>query len=89
MLKTAFAGLAAITLCLGAMTATASAEDGTQIRDKAATQFLGIDLDNGRAYYNGRNSGVYCLYKTVRVYNSYTGYFEWRRARRCGRGLYF
>ena len=51
-------------------------------------EFLGVDLDNGGVYYNGRNSGRYCVYRTVEVYNRYTGYFEARRARRCGRGLY-
>ena len=52
------------------------------------TKFLGIDLDNGQVYYNGRNSGRYCVYKTVERYNRRTGYFELRRIRRCGRGLY-
>ena len=51
-------------------------------------EFLGVDLDNGGVYYNGRNSGRYCLYRTVDVFNRYTGYVEARRVRRCGRGLY-
>jgi hypothetical protein len=51
-------------------------------------EFLGVDLDNGGVYYNGRNSGRYCLYRTVEVFNRYTGYVEARRVRRCGRGLY-
>ncbi|GLS45260.1 hypothetical protein [Methylobacterium brachythecii] len=51
-------------------------------------EFLGVDLDNGGVYYNGYNSGRYCLYRTVDVYNRYTGYVEARRVRRCGRGLY-
>lgn len=85
MLKTALAGLAFAAISLSALATPAAAETA---RDKADTQFLGIDLDNGRTYYNGRNSGVYCLYRTVRVFNTRTGYFELRRARRCGRGLY-
>ncbi len=51
-------------------------------------EFLGIDLDNGAVTYNGRNSGRYCVYRTVEVYNTRTGYFELRRLRRCGGGLY-
>lgn len=51
-------------------------------------EFLGVDLDNGGVYYNGRNSGRYCLYRTVEVFNRSTGYVEARRVRRCGRGLY-
>ena len=51
-------------------------------------EFLGVDLDNGGVYYNGRNSGRYCLYRPVEVFNRYTGYVEARRVRRCGRGLY-
>ncbi len=51
-------------------------------------EFIGVDLDNGGVYYNGRNSGRYCLYRTVEVFNRYTGYVEARRVRRCGRGLY-
>ena len=50
-------------------------------------EFIGVDLDNGGVYYNGRNSGRYCLYRTVDVFNRYTGYVEQRRVRRCGRGL--
>ena len=54
----------------------------------ANQEFLGVDLDNGGVYYNGRNSGRYCVYRTVEVFNRYTGYVEARRVRRCGRGLY-
>ncbi len=54
----------------------------------AKQEFLGVDLDNGSVYYNGRNSGRYCVYRTVEVFNRYTGYVEARRVRRCGRGLY-
>ena len=52
------------------------------------SKFIGIDLDNRRVFYNGRNSGVYCIYQTVPVFNRYNGYYENRRTRRCGRGLY-
>jgi len=72
-----------------ATAAPASAEPAQAPGRTADSQFIGIDLDNGHTYYNGRNSGVYCLYRTVRVYNTYTGYYEWRRVRRCGRGLYY
>lgn len=51
-------------------------------------EFIGVDLDNGGVYYNGRNSGRYCLYRTVEVFNRVTGYVEARRVRRCGHGLY-
>ncbi|RVU15094.1 hypothetical protein [Methylobacterium oryzihabitans] len=51
-------------------------------------EFIGVDLDNGGVYYDGRNSGRYCLYRTVEVFNRATGYVEPRRVRRCGRGLY-
>jgi hypothetical protein len=66
-----------------------AAPASAQNAPRADAQFIGIDLDNGSIYYNGRNSGRYCLYQTVRVFNRYTGYYENRRARRCGRGLYF
>jgi len=85
--------LKATLVCLGmlyiATLAPASAEPAPAKGGTADSQFIGIDLDNGDTYYNGRNSGVYCLYRTVRVYNTRTGYYEWRRVRRCGRGLYF
>jgi hypothetical protein len=55
---------------------------------RSDSKFIGIDLDNRRVFYNGRNSGVYCIYQTVPVYNRYNGYYENRRTRRCGRGLY-
>lgn len=54
----------------------------------ANTEFLGVDLDNGDVYYDGRDTGRYCLYRTVDVFNRHTGYVELRRVRRCGRGLY-
>jgi hypothetical protein len=56
--------------------------------DRNGSKFIGIDLDNGTVYYNGKNSGRYCVYKTVERYNRRTGYVELRRVRRCGRGLY-
>lgn len=61
----------------------ASSTDG-----RSNQEFLGVDLDNGQVYYNGRDSGRFCLYRTVDVFNRYTGYVEARRVRRCGRGLY-
>jgi hypothetical protein len=55
---------------------------------ESGSKFIGIDLDNRSVFYNGRNSGVYCIYQTVPVYNRFNGYYENRRTRRCGRGLY-
>ena len=55
---------------------------------RARPEFLGIDADNGAVYYNGRNSGRYCVYRTVERFNRRTGYMEARRVRSCGRGLY-
>lgn len=75
--------------CFAAAALSFSAPASAQTAPRADAQFIGIDLDNGSIYYNGRNSGRYCLYQTVRVFNRYTGYYENRRARRCGRGLYF
>jgi len=57
-------------------------------QQRSDPQFLGIDLDNRTVYYNGRNSGYFCIYRTIAGYNVYTGYIEYRRMRRCGRGLY-
>jgi hypothetical protein len=51
-------------------------------------EFIGVDLDNGGVYYNGHDSGRFCVYRTVEVFNRYTGYVEACRVRRCGRGLY-
>lgn len=87
MIRTALTGMTFATLGFAAMMAPALAEPPRG--DKADTQFLGVDLDTGRTYYDGRNDGRYCLYRTVRVFNINTGYFELRRLRRCGRGLYF
>jgi hypothetical protein len=88
MIKFAFAA-ALIGLC--AVVGPAFAQDSAP-SDPGAQQsdqkFLGIDLDNRTVYYNGRNSGVYCIYQTVPVYNRYNGYYEQHRVRRCGRGLY-
>lgn len=58
-------------------------------QQRSDPKFLGIDLDNGTVYYNGRNTGNFCIYRTIPIYNYHTGYIEYRRVRRCGRGLYF
>lgn len=63
----------------------ALAQDATP---HAQQEFVGVDLDNGSVYYNGRNSGRYCLYRTVERYNRQSGYVEDRRVRTCGKGLY-
>ena len=69
--------------------APALAQDSDMAAGGSGNQeFLGVDLDNGGVYYNGRNSGRYCVYRTVEVFNRNTGYVEARRMRRCGRGLY-
>ncbi|MEE7505983.1 hypothetical protein [Methylobacterium mesophilicum] len=83
MTQTTILVLAASLLC-----AAAPALAQEEPPQRGNQEFLGVDLDNGGVYYNGRNSGRYCVYRTVEVYNRYTGYFEARRARRCGRGLY-
>ncbi|GEL43759.1 hypothetical protein MEX01_43500 [Methylorubrum extorquens] len=70
--------------CAGAALPALAQEAG----GRARPEFLGIDLDNGSVYYNGRNSGRYCTYRTVERYNRRTGYWEPRRVRNCGRGLY-
>lgn len=75
-------------LALGLSLVSAPALAQSETSGRADPQFLGIDLDNGGVYYNGRNSGNYCLYRSVQVFNRYTGYPEWRRVRRCGHGLY-
>ena len=86
-LLSAWAGACLIGAATPALAAeTFTAETGAT--SVANQEFLGVDLDNGDVYYNGRNSGRYCLYRTVEVYNRYTGYIEQRRVRRCGRGLY-
>jgi hypothetical protein len=62
---------------------------GEPVHQRSDPKFLGIDLDNDTVYYNGRNSGYFCIYRTIPVYSLYTGYIEYRGVRRCGRGLYF
>jgi hypothetical protein len=62
--------------------------EAQQVGGRARPEFLGIDADNGSVYYNGRNSGRYCVYRTVERFNRRTGYMEARRVRNCGRGLY-
>lgn len=82
-LAAAFAAIIAV----AALTGPASA-GGEAIQQRSDPKFLGIDLDNGTVYYNGRNSGKFCVYRTIPLYNRYTGYVEYWRTRRCGRGLY-
>ncbi len=81
----ALAGLAALASPAAAQSEAPTERPGVSQSDP---KFLGIDLDKGRVYYNGRNSGVYCIYETLPVYNRNNGYVEYRRTRRCGRGLY-
>lgn len=80
----ALAALIAVLACAGPL----RAEGAGAARERSDPKFLGIDLDNGGVYYNGRNTGNYCIYRTIPVFNVYTGYMEYRRVRRCGRGLY-
>lgn len=79
--------LAALALLCGTVPALAQ-EPGEAGERRGNQEFIGVDLDNGGIYYNGRDSGRYCLYRTVEVFNRVTGYIEPRRVRRCGRGLY-
>jgi hypothetical protein len=74
-------------IALAGLAGPAFAGDRT-LQQRNDPKFLGIDLDNGTVYYNGRNTGNFCIYRTIAVYNVYTGYIEYRRVRRCGRGLY-
>ena len=67
---------------------TAFAQDAAPTGHPANRRFIGIDQDNGNIYYNGRNSGRYCVYRTVQHFNRMTGYMEDRRIRHCGRGMY-
>jgi hypothetical protein len=87
MKKRLVAAICATVTLAGFGGSAAAADDTPQHRNDS--KFIGIDLDNGTAYYNGRNTGNYCIYRTEPVYNPYTGYFEYHRVRRCGRGLYF
>jgi hypothetical protein len=84
--------LFAVLVGFSVFSAPALAQSETPVQAPGMSQsdqkFLGIDLDNRTVHYNGRNSGVYCIYQTVPVYNRYNGYYEQRRTRRCGRGLY-
>jgi len=93
-MKKNFAAAFAALIALAGFVGPGFAGDGVFAGDGAAQQrndpkFLGIDLDNGSVYYNGRNTGNFCIYRTIAVYNVYTGYVEYRRVRRCGHGLYF
>lgn len=82
-----FAAAFAVLVVLAGFAGPVFAEDGPT-QQRSDPKFLGIDLDNGTVYYNGRNSGHFCIYRTIAVYNVRTGYVEYRRVRRCGRGLY-
>ena len=42
--------------------------------ERGKQEFIGLDGDNGGDYYNGRNSGRYCLHRTSDVFNRSTGY---------------
>jgi hypothetical protein len=92
-MKKNFAATFAALIALAGFAGPAFAGERVFAGDGAAQQrsdpkFLGIDLDNGTVYYNGRNTGNFCIYRTIPVYNAYTGYIEYQRVRRCGRGLY-
>jgi hypothetical protein len=82
-----FARALAVLIALAGFVGPVFAGDGIP-QQRSDPKFLGIDLDNGTVYYNGRNTGRFCIYRTVSVYNYYTGYIQYRRVRRCGRGLY-
>jgi hypothetical protein len=82
-----FAAAFASLIALAGFAGPVFAENGVP-QQRSDPKFLGIDLDNGTVYYNGRNTGNFCIYRTIPVYNYYTGYIEYQRVRRCGRGLY-
>lgn len=82
-----FAAAFAVLVALAGLARPAFAGDRMP-QQRSDPKFLGIDLDNGTVYYNGRNTGNFCIYRTIAVYNLRTGYIEHRRVRRCGRGLY-
>ena len=82
-----FATAFAVLIALAGFAGPVFAGDGIP-QPRNDHKFLGIDLDNGTVYYNGRNTGNFCIYRTIPVYNYYTGYIEYRRVRRCGHGLY-
>jgi hypothetical protein len=83
-----FAAAFAALVALAGFAGPVFAGDGVPQR-RNDPKFLGFDLDNGTVYYNGRNTGNFCIYQTVAIYNLHTGYIEYRRVRRCGHGLYF
>ena len=60
--------LAAVALLCGTVP-TLAQEPGEAGERRGNQEFIGVDLDNGGVYYNGRNSGRYCLYQTVEVFN--------------------
>ncbi|MGX9978684.1 hypothetical protein ACN9MF_02280 [Methylobacterium fujisawaense] len=87
MTKTTILVLVAGSL-IGAAHPTLAQEPTATAEPRGNQEFIGVDLDNGGVYYNGHDSGRFCVYRTVDVFNRYTGYVEARRVRRCGRGLY-
>jgi hypothetical protein len=88
MLKLALAATLISAAALPAIAQGAELAEGAPGISRSDNKFIGIDLDNRTVYYNGRNSGRYCIYKTQPVFNRYTGYYEYRRTRTCGRGMY-
>jgi hypothetical protein len=88
MLKLALAATLISAAALPAMAQGSDLSEPAPGISRSDNKFIGIDLDNRTVYYNGRNSGRYCIYKTQPVFNRYTGYYEYRRTRTCGRGLY-
>jgi len=82
-----FAAAFAAIIALAGFAGPVSAESAAN-QQRSDPKFLGIDLDNHTVYYNGRNTGNFCIYRTIPIYNPYNGYVEYRRVRRCGRGLY-
>jgi hypothetical protein len=82
MLKIAIAAAGFAVLSLAA--APAFAQGGKKGKD----EFLGVDLDTGRTYYDGRNDGKYCLQDGSRLQPLYRLLREPARAPLRPRPLY-
>ncbi len=75
---------AAVLLCC---TVPVFAQDGEAHGSRGNQEFIGVDLDNGGVYFNGRDSGVTASIARSRSSNRATGYIEPRRCAGAGAAL--
>ena len=52
---------------IGAARPTLAQESAATAEPRGNQEFIGVDLDNDGVYYNGHDSGRFCVFRTVDV----------------------